>query len=267
MDQRPIGIFDSGLGGLTVVKEIIKELPHESIVYFGDTARIPYGSKSKDTIIKYSRQIIKFLLTQNVKAIIIACNTASATALIEMKNEFNLPIIGVVTPGAKIAASMTKNNKVGIIATETTIQSGAYGQQILNIRKDIELYPKACPLLVPLVEQGWVEHQVTQIVLTEYLEFVKEEQVDTVVLGCTHYPLLINVIQQVVGTNVTLVNPAEEAAKETKKQLQKQKLLNDIGMGTYQYFVSDDPTQFERMGTTFLQREITHTIKINIEIY
>lgn len=267
MDQRPIGIFDSGLGGLTVVKEIIKELPNESIVYFGDTARIPYGSKSKDTIIRYSRQIIKFLLTQNVKAIIIACNTASATALLEMKKEFSVPIIGVVTPGAKMAANSTKNNKIGIIATETTIQSGAYGQQILDIRKGIELYSKSCPLLVPLVEQGWVDHQVTQLVLTEYLGFVKEAQIDTLVLGCTHYPLLMNAIQQVVGDNVTLVNPAEQAAKEITIQLQAHNLLNNRGPSTYQYFVSDDPIQFEKMGTTFLQREIIQTVKINIEIY
>ena len=267
MDQRPIGVFDSGLGGLTVVKEIMKELPNENIVYFGDTARIPYGGKSKETVIRYSRQIIRFLLTKNIKAIIIACNTASATALEAMQREFDVPIIGVVYPGAKMAASATKNKRIGIIATETTIRSRAYGNAILKLREDVKIFPKACPLLVPLAEEGWVDNEVTHLTLERYLTPIREEQVDALLLGCTHYPLLIDSIQKAMGSHVTLVNPAEETAKETRRILEEQGMASTALGGSYEYYVSDDPDHFIRMGSVFLQKNIAKATEINIEAF
>lgn len=267
MDQRPIGIFDSGLGGLTVVKEVMKELPNESIVYFGDTARIPYGSKSKETVIRYSRQIIRFLLTKNIKLIIIACNTASATALLQMRKEFDIPIVGVVLPGAKMAVETSKNKKVGIIATSTTVRSDAYGRVIRSLDQDIEIFSKACPLLVPLVEEGWVTNEVSHLALKEYLKPLQKEEIDSLVLGCTHYPLLIDSIKEVVGSKVILVNPAEETAKETKSILQEKNLMNTHEKAFYEYYVSDDPEHFIEMGSVFLKREIEEAQKINIETF
>ena len=188
--MAPIGVFDSGVGGLTVAREISRQLPYENIVYFGDTARVPYGSKSQNTIIRFSEQIIRFLRTKQVKAIVIACNTASALALDAVKDEFDLPIIGVVIPGARAAVEATTNGKVGVVGTEATVQSGMYTKVIQGMNPKIEVIEKACPLFVPLVEEGFKEHIVTREIIEYYLESMRNTDIDAMILGCTHYPLL-----------------------------------------------------------------------------
>ena len=225
-NSAPIGIFDSGVGGLTVAREVMRNIPLERIVYFGDTARVPYGSKSKETIVRYSRQIIRFLMTQGVKAIVVACNTASAFALEEVKKEIEIPIIGVVQPGAKVACAATRNKKIGVIGTEGTVRSQIYTKVIQEWDPKIEVIGKACPLFVPLVEEGWLKDPVTDEVAYRYLKEIKEKNIDTLILGCTHYPLLRSTVQKVMGENVTLVNPAYETALELKNLLYQHKLEN-----------------------------------------
>ena len=216
--NNPIGVFDSGVGGLTVAREIMRQLPGEDMVYFGDTARVPYGSKSKQTVLKYSKQIVRFLKTKNVKAIVVACNTASALALDENAAELDIPIIGVVNPGAKMAVENTKSGNVGIIGTESTIKSGIYNDYIRELNPEITVVSKACPLFVPLVEEGLLEDRVTDDIVGRYLQVMKEYKVDSLVLGCTHYPLIRNTIERFMGDRVTLVNPAFETAKCLKEK-------------------------------------------------
>lgn len=267
--NAPIGVFDSGVGGLTVAREIMRQMPNERIVYFGDTARVPYGSKSKETIIRYSRQIIRFLRTKNVKAIVIACNTASAYALDTVEAELDIPIIGVVKPGAKVAAETTRNNKIGVIGTEGTISSGIYSD-FLHIRnKNINVLGKACPLFVPLVEEGWAKDSVTKEVAKRYLEELKESGIDSLILGCTHYPLLRSTIRTVMGEKVTLVNPAYETAIELKELLEQNKLINSQkqpsdGSG-YAFYVSDLADKFKQFANSILPYDIETTKLINIE--
>ena len=230
--NAPVGVFDSGVGGLTVAREIMRNLPEENIVYFGDTARVPYGTKSKDTVLRYSRQIIRFLKTQDVKAIVIACNTASAYALEDVEKELDIPIIGVVKPGAKVACEATHNKKIGVIATEATINSGIYSSYITRQDPQIQVIGKACPLFVPLVEEGWLKDSVTFEVAGRYLRKLMEQDIDTLILGCTHYPLLRSTLREIVGEKVTLVNPAYETARELKQ------LLAEKGL-TAKYSFSD----------------------------
>ena len=210
--MAPIGVFDSGVGGLTVAREISRQLPYENIVYFGDTARVPYGSKSQNTIIRFSEQIIRFLRTKQVKAIVIACNTASALALDAVKDEFDLPIIGVVIPGARAAVEATTNGKVGVVGTEATVQSGMYTKVIQQMNPAIEVIEKACPLFVPLVEEGFKEHIVTREIIEYYLESMRDTDIDAMILGCTHYPLLRSKIREYMGDKIQIVNPAYETA-------------------------------------------------------
>lgn len=210
--MAPIGVFDSGVGGLTVAREISRQLPYENIVYFGDTARVPYGSKSQNTIIRFSEQIIRFLRTKQVKAIVIACNTASALALDAVKDEFDLPIIGVVIPGARAAVEATTNGKVGVVGTEATVQSGMYTKVIQGMNPKIEVIEKACPLFVPLVEEGFKEHIVTREIIEYYLESMRNTDIDAMILGCTHYPLLRSKIREYMGDKIQIVNPAYETA-------------------------------------------------------
>lgn len=239
--SAPIGVFDSGVGGLTVAREIIRNLPNERIVYFGDTARVPYGSKSKDTIIRFSRQIIRFLRTQDVKAIVIACNTASALALDEVEKELDIPIIGVLKPGAKVAAETTKNGKIGVIGTESTINSGMYKKFICEQNPDIRVYGKACPLFVPLVEEGWLKDPVTEEVARRYLEDLLQKGIDSLILGCTHYPLLRSLIRKIAGDSVNLVNPAYETARELGELLKAEELENPGDFG----FLSEEEPEAE----------------------
>lgn len=268
--EAPIGVFDSGVGGLTVAREIMRGLPAEHIVYFGDTARLPYGSKSRETILTFSRQIIRFLQTQGVKAIVIACNTASAFALDEVSRENSLPMIGVVKPGARVAASATVNGRIGVIGTEGTVGSHIYRDFIRKIDPRITVIEKACPLFVPLVEERWIHDTITRQVAERYLEQMKEEQVDTLVLGCTHYPLLRSMIGEVMGDRVTLVNPAYEAAQELKRLLDSEGLTNP---GTeekefpYSFFVSDLAESFKEFANSILPYDVGMTQKIDIEEY
>ena len=212
--NAPVGVFDSGVGGLTVAREIMRNLPSEKIVYFGDTARVPYGSKSKDTVIRYSSQIVHFLREQNVKAIVIACNTASAFALEAVQDKLDIPVIGVIEAGARVAAEETKNKRVGVIGTVGTVGSGIHESYLKRLDPEITVIGKACPLFVPLVEEGWLHDPVTVEVASRYLQELKDEQVDTLILGCTHYPLIRSTIQEVMGEKVRLVNPAYETALE-----------------------------------------------------
>ena len=267
----PVGVFDSGVGGLTVAREIMRQLPNEKIVYFGDTARVPYGSKSKETILRYSRQIIRFLKTKGVKAIVVACNTASALALEEIRDEIDMPIIGVVKPGAKVAVEKTVNKRVGVIATEATISSGLYTDYIKAQDADVTVYSKACPLFVPLVEEGWLKDSVTEEVARRYLEELKEQNIDTLVLGCTHYPLLRNMIGKLMGDEVTLVNPAYETAVSLGELLEEKGLAagneNRYASEMYDFYVSDSAEKFKKFANSILPFRIENISQINIEEY
>ncbi|MDE5777687.1 MAG: glutamate racemase [Lachnospiraceae bacterium] len=266
--NNPIGVFDSGVGGLTVAREIMRQLPNEDLVYFGDTARVPYGSKSKKTVLKYSRQIVRFLLTKNVKAIVAACNTASALALDEIAAEIDIPIIGVVKPGAKMAVETTKTGNVGVIGTESTVKSGIYNDYIRELNSDITVVSKACPLFVPLVEEGLLEDRVTDDIVGRYLHEMKEYKVDSLVLGCTHYPLIRNTIKRYMGENVNLVNPAFETAKSLKEMLTEQKLLNEeMHKPQYEYYVSDGVDKFISFADSVLPCRVTDTTVVDIESY
>lgn len=271
LNHAPIGVFDSGVGGLTVAREIMRQIPDERIVYFGDTARVPYGSKSPNTIIRYSRQIIRFLRTKNVKAIVVACNTASAFALETIKPELDIPIIGVVKPGAKVAAQTTQNGKIGVIGTEGTIRSEIYTKTIHRENKDAQVMGRACPLFVPLVEEGWIKDPVTVAVAERYLQPFKESDIDTLILGCTHYPLLRSTVREIMGEGVNLVNPAYETAVELRRLLSEQGIANDgktkDGEGKYQFYVSDAAEKFMQFANSILPYDIEQTQLIPIEEY
>ncbi len=265
----PVGVFDSGIGGLTVAREIINQLPNERIIYFGDTARVPYGNKSRDTIIRYSRQIIRFLESKGVKAIVIACNTASSYALNVLRAETKLPLIGVIDPGAKVAAQTTHNGKIGVIGTEATIGSRVYNDTISSLMPNADVLAKACPLFVPLAEEGWLDDPVTVSVATRYLSFFSESEIDTLILGCTHYPLLRNTIQKLMGEGVSLVNPAYETARELKQLLKEQNLLNDGNcceeLPMYQFYVSDAAEKFRSFACSIMPCKIEEARLIHID--
>ena len=266
----PIGVFDSGLGGLTVVREIMKDMPNERLVYFGDTARVPYGTKSKNTIIRYSRQIINFLKTQNVKAIVVACNTASALALDTVEKEIDIPIIGVVKPGAEMALQATCNKKIGVIATDSTIRSNLYQTLITEADESVRVFAKACPLFVSLVEEGWTDDMVTEIVAQRYLYEILNKNIDTLILGCTHYPLLSKLIGKVAGKNVKLVNPAYETARALNRMLTDLDLKNDAVEQEgekYQFFASDMTEKFSTFANSILPYDVKSTKQIRIESY
>ena len=269
MDNRPIGVFDSGLGGLTVLKEIIKVLPNENIVYFGDTARVPYGPRSKDTIMEYTFQAINFLISKNVKAIVIACNTATARSLKEAKKKYDIPIIGVIEAGARTAVFSTRNKVVGVIGTQGTISSHSYDVEIQKLDKDIKIVSKACPLFVPIIEEGWANTEVAYLTAKQYLNELLVEGIDSLVLGCTHYPILKRTIGSVVGENIKLVNPAKETAKDLEIILTQKNILRnkDYNNPTYEYYVSDIPEKFVSIGQQFLKREINDVNKIDIQKY
>lgn len=263
-----IGVFDSGLGGLTNVKELNKLLPNENIIYFGDTGRVPYGSRSKETIIKYTLQDIRFLRSFPIKAIVVACGTVSSIALDKVKSTLDIPIIGVVEPTCEKAMSITKNGKIGIIGTEGTIKSGSYRNKMLKVNPELEIYETACPLFVPLVENGYVKKEATYLIAEEYLAPLKEKKVDTLILGCTHYPLLSEVIGDIMGKDVALVNPGVEAAVYTKEFLRINNLLiNSDTPGNIDYYVSDDVEKFSNLAQPFLGNKnvLTNVKKINIE--
>lgn len=252
-NQKAIGIFDSGIGGLTVMKEITMLLPHENIVYFGDTARVPYGAKSPETIIRYSIENTNFLLKQNIKVLVIACNTASAYAMQRIEKLLNIPMIEVIEPGAEKAVEMTKNKRIAVLGTRATIQSGAYQKKIQSKLEGSFILPISCPLFVPLVEEDFISHPAAKMIIKEYLAPLKKENIDTVLLGCTHYPLLKEMIQEEVGLSVEVVDSASVLAEKLKSLLMVEKLHNDVlSAAFHNYYVSDDPDKFASLGSKFL---------------
>lgn len=269
--DAPIGVFDSGVGGLTVAREIMRQIPNEKIIYFGDTARVPYGSKSQDTVTRFSGQIVRFLRSFQVKTIVVACNTASAYALDALEKDIDIPILGVVKPGAKVAAEVTKNGRIGVIATEATIGSQMYPKYIKQLNENVTIYGKACPLFVPLVEEGLWEDPVTDEIARRYLTELIDIDIDTLILGCTHYPLIRSTLGRIVGDKVTLVNPAYETAKELKEMLGRLDMLNDeapaLGSNRYQFYVSDKAEKFVRFANSIIKYGILSAKTINIEDY
>ena len=293
--HAPIGVFDSGIGGLTVVREIMRQMPQENIVYFGDTARVPYGSKSRDTIIRYCRQIVSFLRTKRVKAIVIACNTASAHALDVIEAEQDIPVIGVIRAGAKTAAETTANGRIGVIATRGTIDSRVYEQVLHESHPEFQIFGKACPLFVPLVEEGLTHDFITEEIARRYVRDLQYKGIDTLILGCTHYPLLRTLLCKVMGEEVRLVNPAYETAIELKQRLKEQGLArgslageSDAPSGTdlaaastdrilpssrllppaeYRFYVSDLAAQFQEFANSILPYDVAGTEQIDIEAY
>ena len=255
--DAPVGVFDSGVGGLTVAREIMRNLPSEKIVYFGDTARVPYGSKSKETVIRYSRQIIRFLQEQQVKAIVVACNTASAFALDTVRDEFDIPIIGVIESGAKVAAARTRNKRVGIIGTVGTVGSGIHAQYLKKLDPGITVFGKACPLFVPLVENGFIQpdNEITIKVAQTYLQPMIENEVDTLILGCTHYPLIRPVIDRLLRSRVTLIDSGAQVARWAQTLLTREDMLG-AGNGGAEYYVSDSPEMFIETAGIFLGEDV-----------
>jgi glutamate racemase len=257
--NKPIGIFDSGIGGLTVVKAVLKTLPEEQIVYFGDTARVPYGNKSTLTIRKFSYQIAQFLVSHDVKFIVVACNTVSATSLDWLTSHYLLPIIGVIEPAVEDAIKATKNNKIGVIGTRATIESNAYQNSILHKKPNAKVYSYPCPLLVPLAEEGWLDSPATKIILNDYLSPLKKKGIDTLILGCTHYPLLEKTIQKVMGEKVMLINSADSVAKKVKAILHKNKTAADAKIkAPNKFYFSDIPRQFSTLTKNFLGIKIKY---------
>lgn len=267
----PVGVFDSGVGGLTVVREIMRQIPNEKIIYFGDTARVPYGSKSKETVTRFSRQIVHFLQTHHVKTIVVACNTVSAYALEELEKEIDIPIIGVVKPGARVASEVTRNGKIGVIATPATISSHIYNQYIEEINPKVTIYEKSCPLFVPLVEEGlWID-PVTDEIARRYLTELIDLDIDTLILGCTHYPLIRSTLGRIMGGKVTLVNPAYETAIQLRSLLQEKGLLNEnppkLGENQYQFYVSDMAEKFQVFANSIIKYGILSAKKVEIDKY
>ena len=253
MNRAPIGIFDSGIGGLTVARAIYERLPHESTIYFGDTARVPYGPKSPDTVRRYSLEILHWLLGQQVKAVVIACNTSTAHALEALQAESPVPVIGVIEPGARAAVSATRHGPIGVIGTTGTIASNAYARAIQAAKPGARVEQKACPLFVPLVEEGWFEHPAAELVAAEYLEPMKRARVDVMVLGCTHYPLLKPLLQRTMGTDIRLIDSGEETAATVKAALRSSGLhAPDTATPEHRFVVSDDEARFRTVGARFI---------------
>jgi len=263
-NSKAVGIFDSGIGGLTVMKAITEELPNENIVYLGDTARVPYGTRSSETVKRYSFENTEFLISRDIKVLVIACNTSSAVSLEILRQRFPVPIIGVVEPGARAALRETRTKKIGVIGTETTIKSNSYVRVIHSIDRSVQVIGKACPLFVPLVEEGWHDGEVVRLIAEKYLSDFKESGVDVLVLGCTHYPVLKHVIQDVMP--VTLIDSAVETARELKKILKENNLLNNSNSSPKrEFFVTDYPEKFREVGERFLGQPIENITKIAIQ--
>ena len=253
MNSSPIGIFDSGIGGLTVARAVFERLPDESTVYFGDTARVPYGPKSPETVRRYSIEILDWLLRQGVKAVVVACNTSTAHALDALQEHSPVPVIGVIDPGAQAAAAATRNGPIGVIGTAGTIASNAYARAIQRVHADVRVEQRPCPFFVPLVEEGWFDHPAAELIARDYLEPLRQAQVDTLVLGCTHYPLLKPLLQRVMGTDVRMIDSVEETAGAVSQELAAASLTAPAGSpATHRFAVSDDEARFRQVGTRFI---------------
>jgi len=257
-----IGVFDSGIGGLTVLHQITLALPRENTVYLGDTARAPYGTKSVETVLRYSFENSQFLVDKGVKLVVVACNTSTAIALEKLEEKLALPVIGVIGPGVRRAIKSTKNKRVGVIGTDATIQSGAYTRALKAAMPEIEVYSRACPLFVPLVEEGWTDNAVVEMTVKAYLGSLKQSGIDTLILGCTHYPLLKKAIRKFMGNAVRLVDSAEETAKEVAAVLKKRAMARKAGKGTHGFFVTDAPERFIKVGRRFLGEKVESAVRI-----
>ena len=260
--ESAIGLFDSGIGGLTVLQKIIEVLPRENTVYLGDTARAPYGTKSVETVLRYSFENSDFLVEKRVKLVVVACNTSTAIGLDRLKERLSVPVIGVIDPGVRRALQVTKNKKVGIIGTEATIQSGAYTKALKAQERNIEVYSRACPLFVPLVEEGWTDNAVAEMTVKTYLGSLKQSGIDTLILGCTHYPLLKRAIRKFMGRGVKLVDSAEEITKEVGSVLKRKSLARTKGKGIHSFFVTDAPDRFVKVGRRFLGEKVESAVRI-----
>jgi len=258
-DARPIGVFDSGIGGLTAVREIFRALPAESVVYFGDTARLPYGSKSRETVTRFSLEIASFLVRQNIKCLVVACNTASSYALGALEQRLDVPVIGVIEPAAQAAVTASPHGRIGVIGTLGTVSSGAYPAAIERLAPGAAVISRACPLFVPLVEEGWIDHAVTRRVAEEYLLEVRNGSLESLILGCTHYPLIAPLIADLMGPGVTLVDSGAEAARATAALLGERGQLAGTGTPEHHFFLSDEPRSFARIAQAFLGRELPPT--------
>ncbi len=265
LNEKPIGVFDSGIGGLTVVRALLERLPNENIVYFGDTARVPYGSKSPQVVREYTLDDTNVLLTKDVKMIVVACNTVSAVALDVVQKRANLPVTGVIIPGAEAASKATKNKRIGVIGTAGTVNSNAYANELRHLERSIQTHSKACPLFVPLVEEGWLDTKATELIAQEYLFSLMVEKIDTLVLGCTHYPLLKNVITKVTKGMVTLIDSGEATAAVVERMLDDHSLRNISPHNpNIQFLVSDAPEKFTAIGELFLGRKLGVVKRVSI---
>jgi glutamate racemase len=260
---RPIGVFDSGIGGLTVLQALTAALPREDFIYLGDTARLPYGTKSNEVIVRYSRENSEFLLAKGIKMLVVACNTSSAVALAEICRGTVVPVIGVIEPGAIAAVKASRNGKIGVIGTEATIASGAYTRAIQTLRPGAEIYTRACPLLVPLVEEGWTDNEIAERTVAFYLESLKQSGIDTLLLGCTHYPLLRGLFERVLGPAVRIVDSAGATAAAVCKRLNELRLMRSGAGGSQSFFVTETPERFVRVGRRFIGDRVESAVRID----
>lgn len=265
--ETAIGIFDSGIGGLTVLQQIARLTPRELLVYLGDTARYPYGSKSPEVVTQYACENTDFLMERGLKMLVVACNTASAVALGTLRERYPLPVIGVIEPGALAAIRRSRSGRIGVIGTKATIASGAYTQALRLIDPSVEVYTRACPLFVPLVEEGWVENEVARATIATYLGSLKHSGIDTLILGCTHYPLLKTAIGAFLGPQVWLVDSAEETAKAVRQTLVSKGLARKKGAGGSSFFVTDDPDRFVKVGAPFLGQQVESAVRVESRLW
>jgi len=266
VNEHAIGIFDSGVGGLTVLQQVRRLLPGENLIYLGDTARVPYGTKSPDTVRKYAVEAANFLIQQRVKMVVVACNTASSVALQLLQERLDVPVVGVIAPGAQRAVSLTHSDVIGVIGTEGTVASDAYPQALRQLKPDAKVFSTSCPLFVPLAEEGWAEHEVAHIAAREYLAPLVEAKIDTLVLGCTHYPLLKPTLTAVLPESIALVDSAEETAHTVKRLLVEHGWLNDQAEATWKFYVTDVPRRFVRVGEAFLGAELNHVERVTLDL-
>lgn len=254
-DPRPIGVFDSGLGGLTAVRELFRVLPDESVVYFGDTARLPYGSKSRDTVVRFSLEVASFLVRQNIKCLVVACNTSSSFALEALTSRLEIPVVGVIEPAVEAAVGASPHGRIGVIGTLGTVASGAYPQAIGHRVPAADVISRACPLFVPLIEEGWIDHPVTRQVADEYLIELSHGDLESLILGCTHYPLIAPLLASIMGPGVRLVDSGAEAARATAALL-RERGQTAPGPPEHHFYISDEPRHFPRIARAFLGREL-----------
>lgn len=267
MPQRTIGVFDSGVGGLTVLQAIRKHLPAEDLIYLGDTARVPYGTKSPETVLGYAMQAAEFLCAHQVKMIVVACNTASSVALQILTHHFNIPVVGVIVPGAQEAVRISTSGRIGVIGTEGTVNSGAYQNEISTLRAGVQVFSAICPLFVPLAEEGWASHEIARLAAREYLQPLLHSDIDTLVLGCTHYPLLKDTLRQVLPAQVNMVDSATQTAMTVKCLLRHNGTLRrnkPEHMGGWRFYVTDVPTRFVRVGSAFLGEELRGVERVTL---